>query len=191
MTAPFLEAFADLMAARGVQVTRFNFPYMAAFQSDGRRRPPPRMSTLCAAYREVVQHLAQARPADAPIFIGGKSMGGRVATMIADELFAFGACVGVVCLGYPFHPKGKPEKLRTAHLKTIRAPVLIVQGERDGLGNREEIAGYNLGESVSVDWAKDGDHDLKPRQKSGVTLDDNLTFAADAVAAWLQQFDVV
>lgn len=187
MTTPFLETLARLLGEHGVRVTRFNFPYMAAFQDDGKRRPPPRVAGLGEVYRNVIGEISRSKPSEAALFIGGKSMGGRVATLIVDEVSQPLCVSGVVCFGYPFHPKGKPEKLRTAHLETIKTPALIVQGTRDGLGSQDEVAGYKLSNSIRLAWAKDGDHDLKPRKQSGLTLDDNLSFAADVTAKWFAE----
>ncbi|MCH9764430.1 MAG: alpha/beta hydrolase [Alphaproteobacteria bacterium] len=187
MTSVFMQSFAELVAAQGVRVTRFHFPYMTEQVRSCRRRPPPRVDRLGEHYCDVVRTVAGARAAKQRLFIGGKSMGGRVATMVADALYEQDLCKGVVCLGYPFHPAGKPEQLRTAHLEAIRAPTLIVQGERDALGNQGEVATYALAETISVVWAKDGDHDLKPRKRSGVTFEDNLKFAADAAVQHMQR----
>jgi predicted alpha/beta-hydrolase family hydrolase len=119
------------------------------------------------------------------LFIGGKSMGGRVASMIADKMFTEGKIAGLVCLGYPFHPPGKPDQLRTAHLETLKCPALVVQGERDPFGNRAEVEGYTLSKSIYVHWASDGDHDLGPRGGSDFTRKGNLAAAADAVAEFV------
>ncbi len=119
------------------------------------------------------------------LIIGGKSMGGRVASMIADELFAEGAIAGLVCLGYPFHPPGKPMQLRTKHLAELKTPTLICQGTRDEFGTQEEVAGYTLSDKIEILWLEDGDHDLKPRKTiSGFSAADHLKTMADAVAAF-------
>jgi len=185
MTSPFLTTYAALLAERSVKVTRFNFPYMAAFQDDGKRRPPPRIEGLAEVYRDYVATIAETECAGTRLFIGGKSMGGRIATLIGDGGADHSNVAGIVCLGYPFHPKGKPEKLRTAHLEQLKTPTLIVQGDRDALGNKEETATYALSPTIQLAWAKDGDHDLNPRKKSGATHSENLTFAADATAKWI------
>lgn len=173
MDHDWMEAVARALAARQLRVARFEFPYMQA-RREGRRPGPDRMPKLLASLREV----AGAQPR--PLVLAGKSMGGRVATMIADEL----DCLGVVAFGYPFHPPGKPEKLRTAHLERLQTPTLILQGERDSFGDRADVAGYVLAPSVEVRWLADGDHSLKPRKKSGLTLTDNLERAADEAAAF-------
>ena len=153
---------------------------MASRRTRG-RKPPPRAETLRPEYVAAIAALK----ARGPLIIGGKSMGGRVASMIADELNAAGRIAGLLCLGYPFHPVGKPEQLRTAHLATLRTPALIVQGTRDPFGTRQEVAGYALSKSIEVLWLEDGDHDLRPRKGvSGYSMADHLKTMAAAVAAW-------
>jgi uncharacterized protein len=115
-------------------------------------------------------------------------MGGRVASMVADDLYAAGKIVGLLCLGYPFHPPGKPGQLRTRHLADLKTPTLICQGTRDPFGTREEVSGYELSERVEVFWLEDGDHDLKPRKRvSGVTAAEHLQTLAVAVSAWAER----
>ena len=122
----------------------------------------------------------------APVTIGGKSYGGRVASLVADELHAAGAVNGLVCLGYPFHPPEKPEKPRTAHLLDLQTPTLICQGTRDPFGGPDDVAGYALSPAIEVAWFDDGDHDLRPRKAiSGHTFREHLTAAADAVASFV------
>ena len=112
-------------------------------------------------------------------------MGGRVASMIADELHAAGEIAGLVCLGYPFHPPGKPEQLRTKHLAGLKTPALICQGTRDVFGARDEVSGYTLSDSIELLWLEDGDHDLKPRKGiSGFSAADHLKTMAQAVAGF-------
>ncbi|MGO4839973.1 alpha/beta family hydrolase, partial [Rhizobiaceae sp. 2RAB30] len=124
--------------------------------------------------------------ASGPLIIGGKSMGGRVASMVADELHATGRIAGLLCLGYPFHPPAKPEQLRTKHLADLRTPTLIGQGSRDEFGTRDEVAGYKLSDSIEILWLEDGDHDLKPRKAvSGFTAADHLKTLAENVSAWV------
>ncbi|GMA89781.1 alpha/beta hydrolase family protein [Homoserinibacter gongjuensis] len=181
MDSPWMDDMAALLGDRGIRVARFEFAYMAA-RREGTRRPNPRAEAVLDEYRAIVDQL-RART-DATPAIGGKSFGGRVASMIADELYAAGGIRGLVCLGYPFHPMGKPQQLRTAHLAELATPTLVCQGERDIMGTREEVAGYALSPSIDIFWAPDGDHDLKPRKASGHSFADNLAAAADAVARW-------
>ena len=183
MDSPWMDAMAELLGERGIRVVRFEFAYMAA-RRDGTRRPNPRAEAVLDEYLAVV---AQLRRENVVPVIGGKSFGGRVASMLADELYAAGDIRGLVCLGYPFHPMGKPQQLRTAHLATLTAPALVCQGERDIMGTREEVAGYPLSPAIDIVWAPDGDHDLKPRKASGRTLGENLAAAADAVAGFMSE----
>ena len=175
MDSPFMNTIVDKIAAAGIEVVRFEFEYMAKRREDGTRRGPDRAPKLIARFEEALSLVGP--PAE--VIIGGKSMGGRIASMIADEV----GVAGVVCLGYPFHPPGKPERLRTAHLETLKTPTLIVQGTRDRLGTEGEVATYALSPSIELAWMGDGDHSFKPRKKSGRTLEQNLEAAADAVVA--------
>jgi predicted alpha/beta-hydrolase family hydrolase len=176
MDSPFLERVAGGLAARGFRVVRFEFPYMAA-RREGRRPPPDREPVLLDHWRAVLGMLRGARP---PV-IGGKSLGGRMASLLADEVGAR----GLVCLGYPFHPPGKPAHLRVAHLEKLGTPTLVVQGTRDALGSREEVGGYRLSPSIRVHWIEDGDHSFRPRARSGRTERQNLDEAVEAVAAFV------
>lgn len=181
MDAPAMTAIATALAGAGLRVARFEFAYMAARRS-GARKPPPRAETLLPEYRAAIEALAP----PGPLVIGGKSMGGRVASMLADELFAEGRIAGLLCLGYPFHPPGRPDRLRTAHLEAMATPALICQGTRDPFGTREEVVGYALSPSIDILWLEDGDHDLKPRKSvSGFTAADHLKTMADATARWI------
>jgi predicted alpha/beta-hydrolase family hydrolase len=118
---------------------------------------------LLDAFRQVAQTVAGRRGCK-HLFIGGKSMGGRMASMIADEL----GVRGVVCLGYPFHPPANPDKTRVEHLARLSTPCLIVQGSRDAFGTRDEVRRYRLAKSIQIEWVDDGNHDLVTRRSSGV-----------------------
>jgi predicted alpha/beta-hydrolase family hydrolase len=115
--------------------------------------------------------------AGATLFIGGKSMGGRMASMVADE----SDVAGLVCLGYPFHPSGKPERLRIDHLRSLQTPSLFVQGERDALGNRATVSSLELSSKIRFEWLPDGDHSFKPRKSSGHSTEDNWARAMAAI----------
>jgi predicted alpha/beta-hydrolase family hydrolase len=180
MDSRAMTAIAGALAAQGLRTARFEFGYMAARRS-GQRRPPPRAETLVGEYRAAVDALG----AGAPLIVGGKSMGGRVASLAADDLHAEGRVHGLLCLGYPFHPPGRPEQTRTAHLGRLRVPTRIFQGTRDRFGVPEDVAGYALSPAITVTWVEDGDHDLKPRKRvTGLTLEDHLASVGRAVAAW-------
>jgi len=180
MDSPFMQAFADGLSEHGFRVARFEFPYMAERRKTGRKRPPDRADVLLATWRTAIAALNPANLA-----IGGKSLGGRMASMVAD-----GAGVrGLVCLGYPFHPPGhaagKPATpSRLAHLADLKTPTLICQGERDALGSRADVESYKLSLAVRVHWLADGDHGFKPRRASGSSEADNWRRAIAAVAAF-------
>lgn len=183
MDTSAMQKSAEALAGVGFRVARFEFQYMAA-RRDGVRKPPPRADKLIGEYRYAVDAL----DTRGPLFVGGKSMGGRVASMVADELHAEGKISGLVCLGYPFHPPDKPENLRTGHLKGLQAPTLICQGSRDPFGTREEVAAYELSDRIDIFWLEDGDHDLKPRKRiSGFTASDHLASMAERTADWAKR----
>jgi uncharacterized protein len=177
MDTPFMSTVARELGERGIRVVRFEFPYMAARRTGGKRGAPDREPVLLNTWREVAAQLG----GGPRLFIGGKSMGGRMATLVADELKVRGAVV----FGYPFHPPGQPNKLRTAHLETLTTPMLVLQGERDVFGSRDDVAGYRLSPQLRIEWIPDGDHSLKPRAKSGMTERQNLLHAIDAAAAFM------
>jgi predicted alpha/beta-hydrolase family hydrolase len=157
--SPFLTRFARDAGRAGVRVVRFEFPYMRARRSTGRRGAPDREPLLRRAWLEQIEALG----GGPRLVIGGKSMGGRIACAIADEA----RVRGVVCLGFPFHPPRSPERLRTQALAAMRTPTLIVQGTRDPFGTRAEVGSYALSPAVRLHWIEDGDHSLVPRARSG------------------------
>lgn len=178
MDTPFMDTMAAGLATAGLRVIRFEFSYMAKRRVDGKRRGPDRKPVLLDSWREVVRELGPAKR----LIIGGKSMGGRIASELAATEHAELNIAGVVCLGYPFHPAGKPDNLRTEHLGAFPVPLLIIQGERDTLGSRTEVDGYDLDPGIEFVWLPDGDHSFKPRKKSGHTEEDNMAEAVAAVA---------
>ena len=181
MDSPSLNAIAKALATADMRVARFEFEYMAFRRTSSARKPPPRAEMLTSEYIAAIDAL---KPSG-PLVIGGKSMGGRVASMIAEPLHASGKIAGLLCLGYPFHPIGKPDQLRTAHLVDMHTPALIVQGTRDPFGTRVEVEGYGISGDIEIVWLEDGDHDLKPRKAvSGLTAADHLRTMATRVAAW-------
>ena len=177
MDSPFMATIAAGLAQAGLRVARFEFPYMHRRRIDGTRRPPDRAPILLETWRTVIATLGPGR-----LVIGGKSLGGRIASMLADEA----GVRGLVCLGYPFHAPGRtaaPERL--VHMATLTTPTLIVQGERDALGARAEVAGYALSPAIRIAWMTDGDHSLKPRKASGGSEADNLAAAVATVVAFV------
>jgi predicted alpha/beta-hydrolase family hydrolase len=161
MDSASMNATAKAFADAGFRVARFEFGYMAARRTEDGRKPPPRAESVTPEYIAAVDDLG---PTNGPLLIGGKSMGGRVASMVADKLFEAKRIAGLVCLGYPFHPPAKPDQLRTKHLVGLKTPALIVQGTRDEFGVRDEVSTYALSPTITVHWVEDGDHDLKPRK---------------------------
>lgn len=180
MDSDWMNDMAGRLAGLGVNVLRFEFPYMAQRRVDGVKRPPNPAPKLLDCWREVFALVR--RHVAGVLAIGGKSMGGRMASLVADEL----GVDALVCLGYPFYAVGKPEKPRVEHLASVRTRALIVQGERDALGNREAVEGYLLAPGIEVFWLVAGDHDLKPLKVSGFTHADHLDSAAREVALFLR-----
>lgn len=161
MDSPFMAAFAEGLAAAGYRAARFEFPYMAARRQTGVKKPPDRAPVLLEAWRDVIEMLGPEN-----LVIGGKSLGCRIASMVADEA----GVRGLVCLGYPFHAPGKPmNPERLAHLETLKTPALFCQGTRDTLGSRDDVKTYILSGAITMHWLDDGDHGFKPRKASGFT----------------------
>ena len=182
MDSATMTASAKALSEAGLRVARFEFGYMAARRTEPGRTPPPRAESLMLEYKAAVNEIG----VEQPLVIGGKSMGGRVASMVADELFAAGKIIGLLCLGYPFHPPGKPQQLRTKHLEKLATPALICQGTRDVFGGREEVVALSLSDRIEILWLEDGDHDLKPRKAvSGLTAADHLRTVAVTVSRWI------
>ena len=184
MDSPFMAAIASGLGAKGWRVVRFEFGYMARMRQTGRRQGPDRMPLLQEAFRQQVR-LEQAAWPQRPLFVGGKSMGGRVASLLVDGLAAAAGVRGCLCLGYPFHPPGKPLTLRSEHLAELQAPTLILQGERDPFGKREEVGSYALSPQVQVGWIASGDHSFKPTKASGLSEAQNWATAVDLVDSFL------
>lgn len=182
MRSAFMQDVARLLVEAGLRVARFEFPYMRRAGAAGTRvgRPDPER-VLRASWLEAIEALGGAER----LVIGGKSMGGRMASLVAD-----GAGVrGLVCLGYPFHPPGRPERLRTAHLEGLRTPALFVQGERDPFGTRAEVQGYRLAAGIEIRWLEDGDHSFKPRKASGHAQAEHLRTATTAVVEFVRRLE--
>ncbi len=176
MDSPFMEEVAAALCAASCRVVRFEFPYMQEMRESRRRTRPDPPAVLEATWTRVVEQLGD----PGRLVIGGKSMGGRIASMVADRLHV----KGLACLGYPFHPAGRPSVLRVAHLATLQTPALFLQGERDSLGSRQDIGGYKLAPSIRIVFLPDGDHSFKPRKHSGHSYEENLAFAVRELVAF-------
>lgn len=182
MDTVFMTSVAEGLAAHGIRVLRFEFPYMAKRRTDGKRRGPDRTPVLLQSLRDAISDAG----APGRLVLGGKSMGGRMAAMLASQEAEALGIAGVLCLGYPFHPPGKPDRLRLEPLQGARTPVLVIQGERDPFGGTEEVPGYELPSPVRIAWIGDGDHSLVPRKSSGRTEAGNLQAAVTVAAGFIE-----
>ncbi|KLN62920.1 alpha/beta fold hydrolase [Vibrio sp. VPAP30] len=179
MDHTFMEAVAKGLAEKGIQVVRFNFPYMVKRAEDGKKRPPDRAPKLLEAYQTVIEEHCKT----GAVVIGGKSMGGRMASLLAGE----DNVAAVACLGFPFHPPGKPENYKGAHLVKLEKPCLIVQGERDTFGKKEEFEQFEFSSAVQVEFIPDGDHSFKPRKRSGYGEESNIALAVEHLAKFIRE----
>ena len=164
-----MQQLALALASCGIEVWRFNFAYMQRFIMTGKRSLPDKMPALLQQFSQQIEHC----PADLPLFIGGKSMGGRVASLLSK----YSSVNAIFAFGYPFHPP-KKSSWRTEHFDQLSCPLFIAQGERDAFGNKTELIDKSWPQ-VSLCWLTDGDHDFKPRLKSGLTQQQLIEQAAD------------
>ena len=178
MDHEFMQSVAKGLAFKGVRVIRCNFPYMIKRAEDGKRRPPDRAPKLLEAYQEIIEQCDADK-----LVIGGKSMGGRMASHLSEV----DKVAAMACLGFPFHPPGKPEKYKGEHLAELAKPCLILQGERDTFGKREEFADFNLSDSIRVEFIPDGDHSFKPRKSSGYTEQQNIALTVEKLSAFIKE----
>lgn len=180
----YMEALSASLAARGLTVLRFEFPYMQQRRQDGRKRPPGAATRLQGFYLEEIRRLRTMVGPQRPLFIGGKSMGGRIASLVAAAEGPDADFAGTVCFGYPFHPPGKPSQWRTSHFREFGRPVCIIQGTRDPFGKPDEVAEHpDIPVSVEISWLEGGDHDLCPLRKQntsqGALIDSAAEVASD------------
>ncbi|TCW20989.1 alpha/beta fold hydrolase [Vibrio crassostreae] len=178
MDHEFMQSVAKGLAFKGIRVIRFNFPYMIKRAEDGKRRPPDRAPKLLEAYQEIIEQTDADK-----LVIGGKSMGGRMASHLSE----LDKVAAMACLGFPFHPPGKPEKYKGEHLAELAKRCLILQGERDTFGKREEFADFNLSDSIRVEFIPDGDHSFKPRKSSGYTEQQNIALTVEKLSAFIKE----
>lgn len=180
---PFMTLFANGLSARGVDVLTFNFIYM----EQGRHVPDPK-AKLEACYRAVIDAAQKHKNLKGNrLAIGGKSMGGRIASQVAAESTGFDLA-GLVFLGYPLHPPGRPDKLRDAHLKDIKSPMLFVQGSRDAFGSPDEIGSVIKRDHLlaTLYAIEGGDHSLKVPKSIGIPQEQVYESAMDEIAGWLR-----
>jgi len=182
--SPFMRLFASGLAERGFDAMTFNFVYM----EQGRRVPDPK-AKLESCYRAVIAAANQHKKLKGNrIVVGGKSMGGRIASQVAATEESANEIAALVFLGYPLHPPGRPDKLRDAHLPEIKAPMLFIQGERDAFGAADELRAtikkHHLEATLYV--VEGGDHSLKVPKSLGVAQDEVYAAAMDTIASWLK-----
>ncbi|MGI8783340.1 MAG: alpha/beta hydrolase family protein [Acidobacteriota bacterium] len=182
-TSAFIVTFAEDLAGRGLDVVTFNFPYMEA----GRRLPDP-PARLEACWRSVVEAVRGRDVGANRVFLSGKSLGGRIASHIAaggGETATQSA--GLILLGYPLHPPGKPEKLRTAHLARIAVPMLFIQGSRDPFGSPDELRPVfeQLAAPASLHIVEGGDHSFSTPRRMGLSKADVFASIQERMIAWI------
>jgi len=171
MATPFMDTIARGIINAGVRVVRFHFPFMEETLRTGMEIPPNSRKILKQCFSEVIMHCLEAERCPSKyIIIGGKTMGARIASIVADEH----KVAGVICLGYPFHPLKKPKYFRIKHLRSIQTPTLICQGERDPFGRREEVQQRIFSKSIKFHWLADSDNNFKPGRLSDRTYDENM-----------------
>ena len=178
----FMQRMQDLLCEQGINTWTFNFGYMQKAYAHDTKIPPTRLPQLIDEYSHVIAEIRHREP-DAQLWVGGKSMGGRVACHLAAQTKWV---KGVAVLGYPFHPVGKPDKTRLEILDAITQPILIVQGERDTFGNVTEIGSYCLPVHIQLKYLTDGDHSFKPRKTSGCSQLEHMRAAAIAIAQFIK-----
>ncbi|MBL0711232.1 MAG: hypothetical protein JJV99_09520 [Colwellia sp.] len=185
----FMVQITTLLNQANINVLRFNFSYMDKRIETGKRYPPDRMPKLIDCYKGVISEFVDQDGVETslPLFIGGKSMGSRVAATLSGDREVSDCIQGVFCLGYPFHPVKKPEKLRLAPLQDTSKPILIIQGERDTLGSKVEISGYEVSSLCRFLFLEDGDHSLKPRVKSGFTHQQHIKSAVQSMVTFIKE----
>jgi uncharacterized protein len=179
-THPWMVRMAGALASRGLDVVTFNFLY-----ADARRRVPDKNAVLEATWLSAIDAVrARDDVGRGRLFIGGKSMGGRIATQVAAGATLDGLA-GLVLLGYPLHPPGRPDKLRTAHLAQVQAPMLFVQGTRDAFGGPAELEPFVAplaARGTRVFPVESGDHSLVPLKSTGLGLEQVVARVADEIA---------
>lgn len=188
MDSEWMLCVTETMAERGLTVYRAEFDYMAQRRVDGKKRPPPRADKLLGELSVLIEQLPSAT---GPLILAGKSMGGRLASMLAADPKA-PEVAAVWALGYPFHPPGKPERMRTAHFAELRCPLHILQGTRDPMGDHDQVSHLMADpdwphDRVTLNWIEDGNHDLRPRGLKKAEVMPRLARDIDmAVNRWLR-----
>ncbi len=199
MDSHFMNRLTGHLVAQQILVVRFEFPYMQRRRQTGRRRPPDRQPLLLDTWRTVIRQVGQMPGAAVPLLIGGKSMGGRLATLVADEPGVEAVC----CFGYPFFAGGRAKAdstrpdgpavaadTRLGQLQTLAKPTLILQGTRDAFGKPGAVNALRFSGKVQLVWLEAGDHDFVPTRASGLDQDELMARAAAAVAGLVRDLRV-
>lgn len=183
-----MELLAESLAEEGVTTIRFEFPYMEKRREDGRKRPPDRQPALLEQFRKVISDVCRTPEGAGGVFVGGKSMGGRMASLVAATPEVADNVLGAVCFGYPFHPPGKPDRWRTAHFQELQRPILIIQGTRDPFGRKYEVEERRQAwpDRVNLQWLEGGEHDYRPLKKQGDSQAELVRKAAQQAAAFIR-----
>jgi predicted alpha/beta-hydrolase family hydrolase len=178
MDSDWMNILVEKLVARNIRVVRFEFPYMKEVRLQGKKRPPNSAKILRESWHEVIDLFKEVKD----LYIGGKSMGGRMASLVADEV----KVKGLILLGFPFHAPGKDVGDRIHHLETLKKKTVIFQGDRDVMGNYNDVKKYKLSKKIKVTWLEDGDHSFKPRKKTGHTLEDHLERVAEGICTFIR-----
>lgn len=185
--SPFMELLTAALSAQGVTTVRFEFPYMEKRRQDGKKRPPDRQPILLGHFRAVIEEARAGVDRQAGVFVGGKSMGGRMASILAAEPGIDDSVRGAVCFGYPFHPPGKNDRWRTDHFQSLCRPIQIIQGTRDPFGRQAEVEARDLDalDNVNLAWLEGGDHDYRPLARQSESREDLIQQAAAMAARFM------
>jgi hypothetical protein len=174
--SPFMEELSVALEREGIGTVRFEFPYMQKRRLDGKKRPPDREPVLLEYFSGVIDQIRAELGSKSMILVGGKSMGGRMASILASRRDGID---GVVCFGYPFYPPGKMDRWRTAHFPDLNCPMLVLQGTRDPFGKPAEMTGRERElDGINLRWLEGGNHDLQTLKSQAQTQSELISSAA-------------
>lgn len=186
MDSAFMGALAEALDEQAIACVRFEFPYMAKRRDDGKKRPPDRQPVLLESFRSILREVRAEVGSGRRVLIGGKSMGGRMASLLASESSA--GIDGVVCYGYPFHAPGKPEKWRIEHFPEVQCPLMVIQGTRDPFGKYQEVQDRGPIPGLSrLLWLEGGNHDFQPLKKQPESPEQLIQNAALATRQFVDE----
>ena len=183
--SPFMEELSEALERESIGVVRFEFPYMQKRRLDGKKRPPDREPVLLEHFSGVVDQVCAELGGESMILVGGKSMGGRMASILASRRDGID---GVVCFGYPFHPPGKLDRWRTAHFSDLNCPMLVLQGTRDPFGKPAEMAGHERElDGINLRWLEGGNHDFQTLKSQVQTQSELIASAARETRIFVEE----